>query len=425
MKPQIINIISGLVLISVIGLFTIDQVQADANQLVYNTADTYAAWEMWKSDFVSTDGAGDWPRQRVYGGVDEYSTVSEGQAYGMLLAVTFDDQTLFDGLILFAAEHTNENGLMHWHVGWYGEILGMGAATDADLDMAMALVYACTKTNSGQWAASQNGLDYCTIAKQMIDTIWQHEVDHPGQGPYAGLDNNKGYELLPGDSWYLKNDHRNGITNLSYFSPAYFRVFADFTGNTGWYNVTQRGYDIAALAQATPDNCSGLVSNWNQYNGAPEYVDWHGEASAYWGWDAARYAWRVALDYHWYGAPEAAADLNEMAGFFGSVGINNVKAEYRLDGTPVNDYGTSYFTSHAASAIWAAPNPMPTVCGQAQGQVMTGPQQAYDAVVSAGHTGSYFDDSWRLLTLAMMTGQLPRPDARDFAPNGGILLMSN
>ena len=425
MNTRIAKFITMIVFAALLVFATSQHTQADVSKIAYDAATTFDAWTMWKASFVSTEGAGEWPRQRVYGGIDETSTVSEGQAYGMLLATAFDDQELFDGLSLFVADHLNQNGLMHWHIGGYQQILGSGAATDADLDMAMAMIYACTKVNSGQWTASPYGFNYCNTATHLVNAIWLNAVDHPGVGPAAGLDDNKGYELIPGDSWYLKGEYTNGITNLSYFSPAYFRIFAAFTGNTDWQYVIDRGYEIAALAQANPNNCSGLVSNWNQYNGAPQVVPWHGESSELWGWDAARYAWRVALDYHWYAAPEAAADLNEIAGFFGSVGMDNVMAEYDLSGNPINNYATSYFTSHAASAIWAAPNPAPTVCGQAQGQLLSGSQHAYDSVVNAGHTGSYFNDSWRLLTLAMMTNELPKPDVQHFTPGNGITLTNN
>ena len=111
-----------------------------------------------------------------------------------------DDQATFDGLWLFTEDHFNSNGLMNWYIGNYGEPLGTGAATDAEVDMAYALINACVKVNEGVCSASTYSIDYCQEATDMINAIWQHEVDAPGSGS-NGLANNQGYELLPGDSW--------------------------------------------------------------------------------------------------------------------------------------------------------------------------------------------------------------------------------
>lgn len=60
-------------------------------------------------------------------GVDSTTTVSEGQAYGMLFASLFDEQQTFDGLWLFTRDHLDKYGLMHWHIGDPRQVLGTGA----------------------------------------------------------------------------------------------------------------------------------------------------------------------------------------------------------------------------------------------------------------------------------------------------------
>lgn len=405
--------VGSLVALMVIALassvVSADSTATRADMVVnHNPADVQAAWNNWRNQYVTSQSAGPAPRLRVMGGVSNTSTVSEGQAYGLLLASLFDEQTMFDGLWLFAADHLNQNGLMHWHIGPYGQIYGSGAATDADVDMGIAFITACEKVRDGQWPASSHGLNYCQIATTLINAMWMTEVDHPGTGPSAGLNNNPGYELLPGDSWVTSRDYPNGIVNLSYFSPGYFRVFAEFTGNAGWYDVIDRNYAIADLSQNLDGNCSKLVPNWSQYNGQVQVVPWHGATSAYFGWDGARFAWRVAIDRYWFDDPKARETMNEVGGFFASVGINNVRSEYRLNGTSVQWFAAPYFVSMAGAAIWAAPNPMTITCGDASGRIQSNPQQAYNAVLSTA-TENYYNDSWRLLTLVLMTGNFPNP----------------
>ena len=89
------------------------------------------------------------------------ATVSEGIGYGMLLTVAHDEQAAFDGLWNYYKKASQSNGLMNWlrygcdahrdtKYGQYPD----GAATDADLDAAMALIMAKCR-----WGTSTNGTD--------------------------------------------------------------------------------------------------------------------------------------------------------------------------------------------------------------------------------------------------------------------------
>ncbi|NDJ61662.1 MAG: glycoside hydrolase [Chloroflexi bacterium] len=386
--------------------------QHQPTPITANVAEIRTAWIDWRDNHITARDAGPAPRLRVLGGVDIDSTTSEGQAYGILFASLFDEQALLDNLWIFANDHLTTRGLMHWHVGGYGVFLNRGAATDADVDMALGMLNACQQVSAGLWPPSTNGLDYCAIATDLINAIWEHEVDKPGREPRGGLNTNAGYELLPGDQWDLERDFPDGIVNLSYFSPGYFRLFAAFTDNPGWLDVIARGYAIAQQAQSIPGNCSRLVPNWNTYAGRVQTVPWHGETSAYWGWDAARFAWRVAVDRYWFDAPESRQMLNDIGGFFSSVGIGSVRTEYRLDGRFVQDFRTAFFTANAASAIWAAPNPTAVRCGQAGGILRSTPQQAYNQVVAtiepnAPSNATYYNNAWRLFALLLMSGNFP------------------
>ena len=103
------------------------------------------------------------------------STVSDGVAYGMIIAVMFDDQPLFDAFWQYALCFLNPNGLMSWYIAPDGHsVLGSGAATDSDEDMAWALVMA-----HRQWGGRGClGETYLSYARRQIDRLWQLEVDH-------------------------------------------------------------------------------------------------------------------------------------------------------------------------------------------------------------------------------------------------------
>jgi len=77
------------------------------------TAMLKAEWEDWKSKRITSNGAGGYKRVQRDASTN-YDTVSEGMGYGLLLAVCFNEQALFDDLYRYVKSHFNGNGLMHW-----------------------------------------------------------------------------------------------------------------------------------------------------------------------------------------------------------------------------------------------------------------------------------------------------------------------
>jgi endo-1,4-beta-D-glucanase Y len=379
------------------------------NQVTNITFDAAAitqAWQEWKAAQITSANAGGEGRLRVIGGISATSTVSEGQGYGILFASVFDDQATLDGLWLFTADHLNAHGLMDWHIGNPGQRIGPGAATDGDEDIALGMLNACVKVQQRSWPASPRGIDYCSLAAKMIDAIYEYEIDKAGGGS-IGLPDNQGNELLPGDSWALK-DYPRGIVNLSYFSPGYLTVFGKFTNRQAeWQAVNQRNYALVNLAQDKPGNCSKLVPNWSRYDGEPQKVPWQPDNSSWWSYDAARLAWRVAVDRRWYGSAESKTTMNEIGSFFSSAGLANI-GEHSMNGQRTGGGPSPFFVANAASAIWAAERLSPVTCGAATGGLKETAQSAFERVLKTKDTpNSYYGNAWRILAMLLMTGNFP------------------
>ena len=120
----------------------------------------------------------------------------------------------------------------------------MGGATDADEDIAFALVMA-----DKQWG-STGTLNYLNLAKTQINNVWKHEIV---DSKLAG----------PGDSWGPTNLWDN--INISYFAPAFYRVFKQVDPGHDWDAVIKTTYDtIIAVADqhATATLNNGLVPAW-------------------------------------------------------------------------------------------------------------------------------------------------------------------
>jgi endo-1,4-beta-D-glucanase Y len=320
-----------------------------------NDADVTLAWTNWKKAFVTTAGSA----LRVRRPTNSNDTVSEGIGYGMMAAAYMADRATFDGLWSYAKARLDENGVMNWHYDANGNALdGGGGATDADEDMAFALVMA-----DAQWGG------YAGDAKPLIGHVLDHEVE-------SGTN-----VLKPGDRWGGSDQ-----TNPSYLAPAYYRVFASYTAEPQWMAVVDASY---ALLDKCANAKTGLVPDWCNADGAPQ-------RNSHYSYDACRTPWRIAVDACWNAEPRAQAFLASETAFFGKVGAANIKDGYGLDGTPLGAANVLAFVGPAgAGALAGAPSVLA--------------RDAYTRVkaisrLAAGSGYDYYDASWGLLTLLLMTG---------------------
>ncbi|MGC4088350.1 MAG: glycosyl hydrolase family 8 [Polyangiaceae bacterium] len=246
------------------------------------------AYTSWKNAFVTSSGAGGGLRVKRPGSTAD-DTVSEGIAYGMLAAAYMNDRPTFDGLWLYARNHFDNNKLMHWQINADGSVKSMGSATDADEDMAWALLVAFRQFADGS---------YLVAAKAMIDAMYSTEIGSDGM-------------LKPGDGWGNTLE-----TYPDYFSPAYFRVFATVSDNSNWSGaILDRNYAILKAVTGT----YGLVPDktTSTYQIATKYS-----------YDACRTPWRIAMDYCFNGEPRAKEYLDKIGPFFNNIGATNIVDGY-------------------------------------------------------------------------------------------------
>ena len=330
---------------------------------------------------MTTDGAGGFRRVRRLSsdpGLEVSSTVSEGIAYGMLMAVYLDDQSLFDDLWKYEQLFLDDKGLMDWYISGDGKTrLGTGAATDADEDMAFALLMA-----DKQWGGMGSlGKSYMQHAREQIDKVWKNEV----------MDSKL---ILPGDGWGDWN-----VINVSYFAPSYYRVFAKVDGNTaGWNAVIDTSYDVikASLNAANKNEQNGLVPAWCNSQGQPNPAAFKEGSPTNYQYDSCRTPFRVGLDWCWTGETRAQEYVAKTSSFFSGVGVANIVDGYDLDGSPKAQYPGKQ------SAAFIGPA---GVGGMFMSNYQTFLDQAYTAVATrqllAG--GAYYEESWTVLSLLAMT----------------------
>jgi len=322
-----------------------------------NDADVMTAWNTYKTKMIVNNGGG----MRVQRPENSNDTVSEGIAYGMLMAVYIADKATFDGLWAYAKARRNGSGLMNWHYDANGGMVGSGAATDADEDMAFALVMA-----DKQWGG------YSGDANALIAAILAKEVD--------GSNN-----LRPDDSGSTQD------SNPSYFAPAYYKVFATYTGQTRWNQVVDATY---TMLNKCANGTTGLVPDWcNSSGGAAR-------SSRYY-YDATRTPFRIAQDACWNNESRAKTYLAKVAAFFNGIGPTQIKDGYNLDGT--NPSGNGAVMSFEGPAATSA---MPSGTTYANFMFQLYTRVAVTAKAGTSSAYNYYNGSWGVLTLMLMTGNM-------------------
>ena len=193
-------------------------------------------------------------------------TVSEAIAYGMLISVYMDDESMFKKVYnVWTSNSISSGGGMNWELPG-----GSGSATDADEDAALALVMA-----SKQW---QNE-SYLTAAKTLINWIAQNDIDG----------NNS---LKPGNQW-------SAALNPSYVMLGHYYLFEKVTGDSKWKTIREKA---AKDLLACQDSKTGLVGDWCDWSSHKPVLT-NAAVSNDIGYydDASRTPWRTAWAYYWYG----------------------------------------------------------------------------------------------------------------------------
>ena len=320
-----------------------------------------AAYNTWKASYVTATGAGGFLRvQRTQ---NQNDTVSEGIGYGMIAAAYMNDRATFDGLWQYGKLHFNAKGLMSWHLMSSGQPLDMGSASDGDSDMIWGLIMA-----SDQWSST----DYLDAARNMIKAMRQNSIGPDGT-------------LKPGDTW-----GGTSLTNPSYFSPAYFRVFAVVSGDANWSSaILDKNYTI--LSKITGTN--GLVPDWTNNSGVVNMTLTESGSTfnnSSYGYDAARMPWRITMDWCFNGETRARDYLMKIGAFFNNVGATNIGDGYALTGSQTSGNKNMAFIGPAG------------VSGMAGYQTLL--DGAFNYGAGGGGDQSYYPSSLRMITMLMMSG---------------------
>jgi endo-1,4-beta-D-glucanase Y len=281
-------------------------------------------WELYKQSYIFCGEKCGNNAGLVFDPNIGYGAVSEGVGYGLLMAALMNDQPTFDAIFQAAERTMRESGsvLYNWKVDSSLKVVGSGSATDAEEDIALALIFAAHRVQAGAWKAP-DGMSYADRAKAHLDAIYQTEV---ADGQY----------LLPGDTW---GTNGRDIINLSYFAPAWYRIYDQFEGGTRWQKVLDQGY--TSLLAVQKGAALGLAPDWSTADGQPAFAYCDAKGISRDGckfdmtYDAIRVPWRVGLDCLWFSEARACDWSKRSARFLNGLKPDDLARMYTMDGTPI------------------------------------------------------------------------------------------
>jgi endo-1,4-beta-D-glucanase Y len=342
------------------------------------------AYNQWKANFVKGN--------KVVRPEAANDTVSEGQAYGMLIAVNMNDKTLFDSLYSGWTGNITTGTLMNWCLGSSGGGTGSacsasgGSATDADEDAAFALLQA---------AKVFGDASYKTKALAMIGDIWSKDIDASTKLPKGG-----------------SNYSSSATTNPSYFAPAYYNAFKAAGDSNDWASVNAAVYKAVNASTWT----NGLLPAWCSGNTCTAPGSNPGSADpttdGIYQYDAHRIPMRIGLDYCFNGTADAKTYTAKTTTFFatnanaGLYGIGRIFDMYQLNGTAAASTANNSASIIGTAAVGAMAD------GSNQKFINDAYQEVFDLVTRSSMSTippdktpySYYNATVGMLTLLMMTG---------------------
>jgi endoglucanase len=356
----------GVALLIPIGLGVVGsralRMPTSLNQQAYRSAKSFM------SRYVASDGR---VIRRDQGG----DTVSEGQAYGMLLAVALDDRARFDTIWGWTRTHLQLPSRLLASDWANGRIVSSRPATDADLDAAQALVLASERFGALSYREQGVALGRAVLK---AETAPSGSLTVLVAGPWARSD--------------------PAVLNPSYFSPRAYADLAQASRDPRWAMLASSSREIVsklvAGGRSLPPDWAAMLSTGSTATGtsslpAPEPIGDPGNpvgtaiapASAF---DAVRVPIRLA-------ASCVPADRRLAASLWPLYRKAPGRDAYALDGTPRTD------ATHAASFVAAA------AAARAAGDRAASARLLDRAQTQDAAHPTYYGAAWIALGRAMLT----------------------
>ncbi|MBN2743678.1 MAG: T9SS type A sorting domain-containing protein [Marinilabiliaceae bacterium] len=316
--------------------YTQNQIDTKVNsvfqQLFYGTADQKVYYEKGVDEAYILD-------------VNNNDVRSEGQSYGMMIAVQMNKQTEFDKLWKFAKTYMQHQsgyreGYFAWKCSGTGAKLDENTASDGEMYFVTALYFASVRFGD------HGGIfNYRAEADEILTKIMNKGWPHNSiPGSVTNMFNpDKQICFVP----YASSSE---FTDPSYYLPGFLDVWAIMAKDNKdyWADAANVARDFLQIV-AHPK--TGLTPDYSNYNGT---VRGSSETDKFSN-DAMRVIMNVASDYSWFKKDEREKELcMRIQSFFKSQGIYTYVTKYELDGRPQSgsvDQAVSLMSCNAVGSL--------------------------------------------------------------------------
>ncbi|HON13905.1 MAG TPA: glycosyl hydrolase family 8 [Treponema sp.] len=243
---------------------------------------------------------------------------TEGQSYGMMMAVQMNRQDIFDRIwkwtmtYMYMDQGPNA-GYFAWSCSPDGSKNSYGPAPDGEEYFAMALFFA-----SHRWGDRESPFNYSQQARELLS----HCI-HKGE-------REAGDPMWDPENYLIKFIPNCDFTDPSYHLPHFYELFAR------WANPEDRLFwqkAAEASREFLPRAChplTGLAPEYSYYDGKPNFYNDHGDFYS----DSYRVAANLGLDALWFGPRSYQKEIiDAIHRFFADKKPEDYRW-YKIDGTP-------------------------------------------------------------------------------------------
>ena len=310
-------------------------------------------------------------------GSEGHITTSEAMGYGMLMTVMahrFDANAkrYFDGLFNMFDKHRSRESryTMSWVIHkTENQSRRSSSATDGDMDIALALIWA------HQIWGSRGNINYYNQAVNLVNAILKEEI------------NTANSKLMLGDWWHSQ---WREISRPSDWMGGHLRAFHKLTNKSQFLKSRDKIYQMARTLQTNYSPSTGLIPDFiaTSSNRPAPANTLEGVYDGDYYYNSARVPLRFVIDYQETSDVRIQSILNQMMSFFVSSSNRNpanIKSGYRLNGRVIGNYYDSAFVAPVIAAATISPNYQSFV------------NQGWDLLLR--RKSNYYSDSITLLSL--------------------------
>jgi endo-1,4-beta-D-glucanase Y len=274
---------------------------------------------------------------------DSNDVRSEGQSYGMMIAVQLNKRTEFDRLWKWTKNHMqfksgDHQGYFCWSVRPNGTSNCSSNASDGEAWIITSLFMAANR-----WADDT----YRAEAQAILDTARSKDAM-----------NNESTDLFNRQTkliTFVANLSGGTFTDPSYMVPAFLELWA-VSANKDQAFWKEAAVAARAFWKTAANSETGLMSDYANYNGTPYSASFNPNSSNYL-YDARRVHMNIAIDWQWFQAdPWQQTQEARVLDFFHAQGVQTHGATYRLNGDRLSNNHEAGHTAMLATAALAVPS---------------------------------------------------------------------